>query len=133
MERPNVRSILCVDDEQIPLFLRKRVLEKYGFEVVPAGSAREALELLEIRHFDLVLSDHLMPEMTGAQLARIVKERTPQTCVILISGVNEVPSDVTHADLFLSKLEGPVALFEKISGLLNNRQTQAKHRGRYGT
>jgi CheY-like chemotaxis protein len=122
MEQPKMRTILCVDDEEIPLFLRKRVLEKYGFEVIPACSGREALEILKRRDFDLVLSDQLMPEMVGTHLARIVKERFPGVLVVLISGVNEVPPDVQSADLFVSKLEGPEVLFRKIDDLLNGQR-----------
>ena len=65
--------ILCVDDEDNPLLLRKLVLEKAGYTVVTARSASEALELLAVRHVDLVLSDHLMPGTTGAELAQEMK------------------------------------------------------------
>ena len=108
-------TILCVDDEDVPLFLRKRVLEKSGYEVITANSARQALTLLESRDVDLVLSDQLMPEMTGTQLAKIIKERRTSLPFILISGVNEMPPDIAYADVFISKLEGPVALCQKIA------------------
>ena len=108
-------TILCVDDEDVPLFLRKRVLEKSGYEVITANSARQALTLLESRDVDLVLSDQLMPEMTGTQLAKIIKESRTSFPFILISGVNEMPPDIAYADVFISKLEGPVALCQKIA------------------
>lgn len=113
-----VKSILCVDDEKIPLFLRTRVLEKAGFEVVPAASGLDALELLRKRHFDLVLSDQLMPEMTGTQLARHIKQSYSSLPVVLVSGVNEIPEGIEHVDLFISKLDGPAVLCERISQIL---------------
>lgn len=114
-------SILCVDDEKTPLFLRARVLEKAGFEVVPASSGNEALDLLRSRSFDLVLSDQLMPDMTGTQLARHIKQNYTEVPVVLVSGVNEIPEGIEHVDLFISKLDGPVALCERISEILQQK------------
>ena len=111
--------ILCVDDEELPLTLRKLVLEKRGYEVITARSLHEATLFLEARHVDLVLTDQLMPGGTGLELARIVKRATPQVPVVLISGINEIPPDADAADLFLSKLEGPAAMCEQISSLLD--------------
>ncbi len=113
-------TILCVDDEDVPLFLRKRVLEKSGYEVITANSARQALATLESSKVDVVLSDQLMPEMTGTQLAKIIKQSRVQLPFILISGVNEMPPDIGYADVFISKLEGPVALCQKIAELLGH-------------
>lgn len=116
---PESRSvILCVDDETVPLTLRRLVLEKSGFAVVPASSATEALDILKAQAVDLVLTDLLMPGLSGLDLARKIKERSPALPIILLSGVNEVPEDADCADLFLSKVEGPVAMLEKISEML---------------
>lgn len=114
--------ILCVDDEQISLRVRSLVLEKAGHDVITASSAREALEILRSRSVDLVLTDLLMPGMTGAELAREVKILCPSLPVILFSGVNELPPEHLHADIFVSKLEGPVFLCEKIAEILNRYQ-----------
>jgi CheY-like chemotaxis protein len=119
-------KILCVDDEEVPLFLRKRVLERSGHEVVAANSAQEALRLLNDKTFDLVLSDQLMPDMTGTQLARIIKESHQTLPIILISGVNEVPPDAGYADMFVSKLEGPTALCQKILEVLQQKELKAE-------
>jgi CheY-like chemotaxis protein len=107
-----------VDDETVPLTLRRLVLEKSGFAVVPASSATEALDILKAQAVDLVLTDLLMPGLSGLDLARKIKERSPALPIILLSGVNEVPEDADCADLFLSKVEGPVAMLEKISEML---------------
>jgi CheY-like chemotaxis protein len=111
--------ILCVDDERTSLIVRSLVLEKAGHEVLPAISGAEALDILRSRRVDLVLTDLLMPGMTGADLAREVKMHHPQLPVVLFSGVNELPPDQSHADLFVSKLEGPVFLCEKVAEILN--------------
>ena len=123
MEKHRSATILCVDDEKIPLFLRTRVLEKAGFEVVPVGSAIEALDLLCNRSFDLILSDQLMPEMTGTQMAERIKQVYDGVPVVLVSGVNEIPEGIEFVDLFISKLDGPEVLCERISTILQERDT----------
>ena len=115
---PEKATVLCVDDEEGALFLRKAVLRKFGFEVLAAQSAKQALELLEQNHVDLLLSDLLMPDVSGAELAAEVKSRYPQLPVAIVSGVNEVPPDLKCADAFISKLEGPTALCERLRSLL---------------
>ena len=116
------RVILCVDDEPNSLILRRLVLEKAGYQVLTASSVVQALEVFAASEIDLVLSDQLMPGGTGTDLARQVKATHPHVPVIVISGVNEVPSDASVADLFMSKVEGPVAMCEKISSVLDRRE-----------
>ena len=119
--------ILCVDDERVSLIVRSRVLEKAGYEVIPAASGAEALEILRSCRIDLVLTDLLMPGMTGEELAREVKLLKPEIPVVLFSGVNEMPPQQSQADLFMSKLEGPVFLCEKIAEILQRAQSSTTH------
>jgi DNA-binding NtrC family response regulator len=111
-------SILCVDDESLPLLLRKLVLEKQGYHVITASSATDAMQALKDHSVDLVLTDQLMPGGTGTELAQSIKREWPRIPVILMSGVNEIPPDISYADVFISKTEGPVAMCEKISAVL---------------
>jgi CheY-like chemotaxis protein len=122
--------VLCVDDEEIPLTLRKLVLEKAGYDVVTASSAAKALEMVSSGHIDLVLSDHLMPGSTGTELARQIKSGLPHLPVVLLSGVNEVPLDAGCADLFLSKAAGPESLCENLARILD--RARSRNRGRVG-
>jgi CheY-like chemotaxis protein len=118
--------ILCVDDEEIPRTLRKIILQKHGYEVVAVSSGKEALEILGTVHFDLVLTDQMMPGMAGTELTRRVKSATPAMPVVIISGVNELPADVTYADRFISKIEGPEALFRGIAEVLERYRNPEK-------
>jgi len=118
-------TILCVDDQELPLTLRKLVLEKQGYTVLTAVSASDAMRQLESSSVDLVLTDQLMPGGTGLELARQVKAARPGMPVILISGVNEIPPDAGEADLFLSKVEGPAAMCEKIAAILSGGKTSS--------
>jgi CheY-like chemotaxis protein len=112
--------ILCVDDEPNALILRKLVLQKAGYEVITASSGKQALELADSQIIDLLLSDQLMPGMTGTQLAREIRARMPNARIVLISGVNEIPPDADVADIFLSKVEGPEALCNTVASALAN-------------
>ena len=119
--------ILCVDDEENQLAVRKLVLESKGYEVLTAASGQQALGLLAQHEVDLVLSDHLMPGLTGAELARQIKVQMPEMPVILISAVNEVPVDAAYADLFMSKLDGPMAMCENIAAMLARAKNGSKN------
>ncbi|MFZ0661164.1 MAG: response regulator [Acidobacteriaceae bacterium] len=110
--------ILCVDDEEIPRTLRKLILQKQGYEVIAASSAEEALVILTDRVIGLVLTDQIMPGIVGTELTKRVKASTPDMPVIIISGVNEIPADASFADRFISKVEGPEALFRGIAEVL---------------
>ena len=116
--------ILCVDDEEIPRMLRCLILVKQGYEVIKAGSGKEALQLLESKEFDLVLTDQMMPGMTGTELTKAVKAKRPNMPVIIISGMNELPADASLADRFISKIEGPEALFDGVATALEKYQGQ---------
>lgn len=110
-------TILCVDDEDTPRTLRKLILQKQGYKVITAASGAEALDLDRI-HINLVLSDQMMPGMTGTELTKSVKAARPSMPVVLISGVNEIPIDASYADRFVSKIGGPDLLFKTLAEVL---------------
>ena len=79
-------KLLIVDDEQkMVKYLSKRLVLR-GFEVLTAFSGREALRLIKERPFDVVLLDVLMPDMDGIETLKHIKEITPSTEVILLTG-----------------------------------------------
>lgn len=118
--------ILCVDDESNALVLRRGILEKAGYRVITAVSGKQALELLGAHQVDLVLSDYVMPNLSGGKLARDIKTLHPHLPVIILTGIQEIPADSIYADLFLSKTEGPASVCEKIAALLLKAQSSAR-------
>jgi ATP-dependent Lon protease len=86
--------LLVVDDEEITRNNLQHVLEKEGYQVVPAADGTEALQQLEKSPFDAVLSDLLMLKVGGMELLQKVKDRYPQTEVVIITGYATVPSAV---------------------------------------
>lgn len=91
-ETPAVAGIvLLVDDEDLVRMSTADMLSELGYTVVEAGSAEEALRHIDGRTpFDVLVTDHLMPGMTGAELAQSVRRRRPGTPVLVISGYAEV-------------------------------------------
>ena len=126
---PSSITILCVDDEETPRILRKLILQKQGYQVLTAASGVEALEVLDRANINLVLSDQMMPGMTGTELTKSVKAMRPTMPVILISGVNEVPADASYADRFISKVGGPELLFQTVIEVLTEYGTSVESKG----
>ena len=117
------KTILCVDDNEQALSIRKVVLETRGYRVIACSSGRSALEAFEKGGVDLVLSDCTMPEMDGAELVERIKTRSPATPAILFSGRVKVYEKETRADVFLSKgMYGPAELLERIRQLLARKR-----------
>jgi PAS domain S-box-containing protein len=82
---------LLVDDEDLVRMSTADMLVDLGFEVVEAGSAEEALQLIKAgAKLDLLITDHLMPGMDGAQLAQQVRHLRPALPVLIVSGYAEV-------------------------------------------
>ncbi|MCP3731538.1 PAS domain-containing protein [Sphingomonas sp. MG17] len=78
---------LLVDDEELVRESAAQMLADLGYEVSQAGSAIEAWQMIEQGLVpDVLVSDHLMPDMTGTQLALRVRERLPDTRLLIISG-----------------------------------------------
>ena len=82
---PDIRILLAEDEEAMRAYLH-RALEKAGYEVVSVDRGTDALPLLENEHFDLLLSDIVMPEMDGIELAQRCAEVRPRTKVMFITG-----------------------------------------------
>ncbi|SEP97906.1 GAF domain-containing protein [Pseudomonas sp. NFACC02] len=93
-----VWDILAVDDDELVRLSTVEMLKDMGHRVQAASSAREALIWLDRQRFDMMISDHAMPHMTGTQLATLVRERWPQMPLILVSGyadtVTGLPSEI---------------------------------------
>lgn len=90
--------IVCVDDEASILRSLRRSFFDKDIEIVSVASGKEALEYLQDREGDLVLSDYLMPEMTGLELLEEIKVRHPALIRIILSGY--VEQDAVFSSLF---------------------------------
>lgn len=87
---PSERRVLIVDDDALVRETLRFVLEDGGYQVYAASSGAEALRVLEQKPVDIVLSDIFMPGMNGFDLLRQIRERAPDTPVILITGYGNI-------------------------------------------
>jgi len=78
--------ILVADDEKDVLDFCLEVLGRKGFEAQGASSGRQALELAKQRRFDLLLTDIMMPDMSGLDLLAEIKSTTPDIAAVVITG-----------------------------------------------
>jgi two-component system, chemotaxis family, chemotaxis protein CheY len=68
-----MRTILVVEDSALLLQMVSTVIRAKGFEVIEAGGAREALEIMDGRHIDLVITDLIMPRLDGIELTKLIR------------------------------------------------------------
>lgn len=124
------KIILCVDDNESTLSVRKFLLETRGYRVVTAGGAHEALELVETfapGEISLLLCDLLMPGMDGAELIRRVREMQPGLPSLMVSGTVTAFDRGTGADVFLPKGAcSPVELLERVRVLVARKRGPKK-------
>lgn len=88
-------DVLIVDDEEEIRSVLRRVLEREGHSIVEAASGELALEALARRPFDVVLLDIRMPGMSGLDALTQVRERSPETAVIMVSGEDSARNAMT--------------------------------------
>jgi len=80
-----IRILLAEDDDSMRVYL-SRALERSGYEVVAVDRGTSALPLISQERFDLLLTDIVMPEMDGIELAQHVAQIAPETRVMFITG-----------------------------------------------
>jgi two-component system, OmpR family, response regulator CpxR len=113
------RTILCVDDNEQSLSIRKILLETRGYRVLAYSDPQQALERFAQGGVDLVLTDLVMPGVDGSKLIRGIKSLSPETPAILLSGKVKIYEQETNADAFLAKgMDIPADLLERIRVLL---------------
>jgi len=111
--------VLCVDDEQIGLRVRKILLERAGYRVLTAPDGRSALEIFSAEPVEAVVLDYSMPGMDGGEVAVRMRETKPDVPILLLSAYLDLPPEVTSlVALYMTKGEGAPALLTNLSNLL---------------
>jgi CheY-like chemotaxis protein len=87
-------AILAVDDDALVLVYTAATLEEAGHRVTTAYSGADALKEIEKGTFDLVITDHVMPGMTGAELVAMIGAKRPTLRVLVATGYAELPPDL---------------------------------------
>jgi DNA-binding response OmpR family regulator len=113
------RTILCVDDDERSLSIRKVMLETRGYRVLTCTDPDCAVEMMKLGGIDLVLADLMMPKLSGARLIDRLKAISPETPALLFSGSVNCCTEESLADGWLPKGEfAPMELLERIRVLL---------------
>lgn len=99
MSTSGQETILVVDDEPSLSSMLNALLSEYGYRLLQASSAEQALQLLQTNHVDLIISDIKMPGMDGDELAEQVQNLYPHIKLQLVSGY----SDQIESDRVLHK------------------------------
>jgi len=119
-------SILLVDDNPVQAMARQAILRCCAAEVVVARSAEDAILMLEDVDFctslGLMVTDHIMPGMNGAELARWVRQVLPMLPILALSGLADAESEYkgTHV-LFRMKPFPPAELIRLVQHILADR------------
>jgi len=94
MQTSNKISILVVDDEPVATIIVKEFLSSFDYEIITAHSGFEALEKLEKNPVDILLTDIMMPKMSGLQLAEKVVDLYPEMVMVAITAISSVQNAV---------------------------------------
>jgi len=118
-------TILVVDDEPALLDLTREILSQKGYNVICVQGAKQALDKLATKSIDLLISDIIMPEMDGYQLAKVVQEKYPKVKIQLVSGFSDsrhkvLIDEVLYQNL-LYKPFNSLTLTRKIRTLLDDQ------------
>ncbi len=116
--------LLIVEDEETLCESLKRVLSREGYAVDTAGSAEAAVEMLNDGTYDLIITDIILPGITGIELLKRIKERQPEQIVIITTAYASLETAVealrTGAYDYVVK---PV-MHEEIKQIVKNALTQ---------
>lgn len=118
------KKVLLVDDEALIRMSVADNLIELGYEVVEAGSAAEALEHVSSGIVpDLLVTDHMMPGMTGAQLASELRGIMPKLPILMITGYADLKPEQASGLVVLAKPFRMAELGRRVAELLDGRQS----------
>ncbi|MFQ5526970.1 MAG: two-component regulator propeller domain-containing protein [Thermoanaerobaculia bacterium] len=119
--------ILFVDDEKSIALLAKKMLEAAGYEVVAFTSGREALRAFKSQpdRFQLLVTDQLMPEITGAALIEEMRDVRPDLPVVVASGTRKEDPTQRLGHAFLQKPFSPAEISRKVRQVLDEPEADA--------
>lgn len=105
-----IKTILCIDDDDSVLEYQK-ALERRGYAVLTASSARQGLQIAADSGVAAVIVDYHMPEIDGHEVALEIKRLNPDTPIVMVSSDEEIPPHVLDVvDAFVPKHQAPTRL-----------------------
>lgn len=117
-------TVLCIDDEEPGLEVRKILLESAGHRVLTAKSGSEGIRVFRSEPVDAVILDYWMSGMNGVAVARELKKLDPKVPIMILSAYGTLLDEALGvADVWIRKgEEDPQFLLAKVAELLNHRK-----------
>ena len=125
-------TLLLIDDNAVQAATRQTILKRAGHFVIAALNPARALEQIQAGEFpaeiQLVITDHLMPGMSGADFVRALRKTHPKLPVLVISGLPEAEEEYVGLDVaFRIKPVLPESLLETVRSLVADEGTSSHH------
>lgn len=119
-DKQPAKSILLIDDDEINKMVQKRMFERWGYQVISACDGAVALQILENKIFDLVVSDINLPFVNGFKLSEYLFINQPRTPLLFVSGLKlrEIKAKLKGREM-LQKPVHPKGLKFKIDQMMN--------------
>jgi len=113
-----LKKVLVVDDEEIMCSIISRELGRLNWNTSWTTNPTKVIQMLDCNQpYDLVITDYMMPGMTGVELSEQIVKRFPKTKVIIVSG-SDVPN--TYSDNVIASIEKPFEIDD-----INNMMLEA--------
>ncbi len=116
-----MKAILFVDDHEVLARLSCEILEMQGYKAVSAYNAQDALKKFDENEFDVLVTDMRMEGMNGLELARKIREKSPSTPVIIVTGYGPIDGNKESFNVLQKDNLFP-ELLEKIKVLIGEGQ-----------
>ena len=122
----NPHKLLIIDDSTTTLKLLESFFSRKSYDVVTTSDGLYGLKLLEKEDFDLVITDLVLPDISGVGIISIIKKKYPEMPVIAMTGWGQHPETLAaeaHADLVLGKPLKLTELGDLVTDILSNKKT----------
>jgi CheY-like chemotaxis protein len=128
---PTPKTILCIDDNDGVLEYQKALLERRGYAVLTASSARQGLQIAADNGVAAVIVDYHMPEINGHEVALEIKRLKPNTPIVMVSSEEQIPSHVLEVvDAFVPKDQAPTRLVPVLTRICDDVLAKVAERTR---
>ena len=118
------KTLFIIEDDEHVLGMMKTYFEYLGYRIITASDGMEGLKMLDAEQYDLVITDIVMPYVSGVGIVSVVKEKSPDIPVVAITAYGKNPERLAaekHADVVLRKPFEMEKLKDLVARLLSGK------------